>query len=298
MNKNITPFSETGQWYKGNLHTHTQFSDGKLSLEDVIRFYKNNGYHFLAITDHNRITDIAQHQSKELLLIPSIEWNTDKTELGTTYHLLGINIMPDTILPENIDTIEVQTVIDFLRGRGAEVFLNHPYWSGLTIDNTKKLNNYLGIEVFNFNCQVGIGKGLASVHWDDLLARNKQCFAIATDDAHFLLPDAGGAWIMLKANNLTKTEIMNSLRTGKFYATTGPEIQNIVMDGNIIKVFCSPVVTINFISNIYHGGTVSSDKKEFNSAEFKLSGNEIYIRVECIDKNGKTAWSNPIYFGS
>jgi len=40
-------------WWKGNLHTHTLWSDGKDYPEAVVDWYKRNGYHFLALSDHN-----------------------------------------------------------------------------------------------------------------------------------------------------------------------------------------------------------------------------------------------------
>ncbi|MFM9000577.1 MAG: hypothetical protein ACKORB_02985, partial [Opitutia bacterium] len=39
--------------YKGNLHTHTLWSDGDDFPDSVVRWYKSNGYHFLALSDHN-----------------------------------------------------------------------------------------------------------------------------------------------------------------------------------------------------------------------------------------------------
>ncbi len=41
------------QWWKGNLHTHTLWSDGNDYPEMVARWYKENGYHFLTLSDHN-----------------------------------------------------------------------------------------------------------------------------------------------------------------------------------------------------------------------------------------------------
>lgn len=45
------------QWYKGNLHTHTLWSDGDDYPEVVTAWYKQQGYHFLAISDHNTLHD-------------------------------------------------------------------------------------------------------------------------------------------------------------------------------------------------------------------------------------------------
>ena len=41
------------QWYKGNLHTHSHWSDGDDYPEMIGLWYKENGYQFLALTDHN-----------------------------------------------------------------------------------------------------------------------------------------------------------------------------------------------------------------------------------------------------
>ncbi|HVU14003.1 MAG TPA: hypothetical protein VHD90_22145, partial [Phototrophicaceae bacterium] len=49
---NSLPFDKPGRFYRGNLHTHSTRSDGRLSPELVCRFYREAGYDFLAITDH------------------------------------------------------------------------------------------------------------------------------------------------------------------------------------------------------------------------------------------------------
>lgn len=41
------------QWFKGNLHTHSLWSDGDDFPEMIADWYATRGYHFLALTDHN-----------------------------------------------------------------------------------------------------------------------------------------------------------------------------------------------------------------------------------------------------
>lgn len=41
------------EWFKGNLHMHTQWSDGEPMPEWAVAWYKENGYHFIVTTDHN-----------------------------------------------------------------------------------------------------------------------------------------------------------------------------------------------------------------------------------------------------
>ena len=44
---------ELNNWYKGNLHTHTFWSDGDAPPEIAVAWYKDQGYDFLALSDHN-----------------------------------------------------------------------------------------------------------------------------------------------------------------------------------------------------------------------------------------------------
>jgi hypothetical protein len=40
-------------WYKGNLHTHSYWSDGDDYPEMIMDWYKTHGYNFVALSDHN-----------------------------------------------------------------------------------------------------------------------------------------------------------------------------------------------------------------------------------------------------
>jgi len=46
------PFDRPGRFLRGNLHTHSTASDGRLSPEEVCEHYRLAGYDFLALTDH------------------------------------------------------------------------------------------------------------------------------------------------------------------------------------------------------------------------------------------------------
>ncbi len=48
---------QTGRWWKGNLHTHSLWSDGDEFPEMIALWYKTNGYHFLALSDHNVVLE-------------------------------------------------------------------------------------------------------------------------------------------------------------------------------------------------------------------------------------------------
>src|ERR687897_712288 len=52
------PSSTSTRWFKGNTHTHTVNSDGDSTPEEVVRWYREHGYNFLVLTDHNYLTAV------------------------------------------------------------------------------------------------------------------------------------------------------------------------------------------------------------------------------------------------
>src|SRR5262245_2115788 len=49
--------ADAPRWWKGNLHTHSLWSDGDDYPEMIASFYKERGYHFLGLSDHNTMAD-------------------------------------------------------------------------------------------------------------------------------------------------------------------------------------------------------------------------------------------------
>lgn len=222
-----------------------------------------------------------------------------ESSLETTYHLVGINIEKEIEVlldPNARQQLKVQEGIDFLKEKGCEVILAHPYWSGLTMEELFSLEGQLGIEVYNSTCLRGIGKGLSSVYWDALLVKGKLNWGFAVDDAHFRRADAYRGWIMLKGAALNKESIISSIKKGLFYSSSGPKIKEVYFDRKKVYVHASPVKTINFICDNAKGRRIWKEgEKELSEAEFELKGDEKYLRIECIDKNGETAWTNSLF---
>src|SRR5690606_27579431 len=51
------PQESPKKWYKGNLHTHSYWSDGDEFPEMIMDWYKSHGYHFVALSDHNTLAE-------------------------------------------------------------------------------------------------------------------------------------------------------------------------------------------------------------------------------------------------
>lgn len=300
------PFKEPGQWYKGNTHTHSTVSDGRLSIEDRFAQFREAGYGFLVLTDHGHVSDVsACTVPGEFLAISGSELHPKNPYGGDVYHIVAINIH------EEISTADLHPneVMQKVRELGGEAILCHPYWCGHTIIDLLPLHGYLGVEVFNTTC-TGIGRGFSESHWDELLDKLGFTLGLAVDDCHGTEHDVHQGWINVKSESLDTESIMASLRRGAFYSSMGPEIQDLTIqeeettnrEGKPTKAFrfsvrCSPAVSITFKGRRSTGRNVKAAEGEvITEAEYVARGTERYIRIEITDPTGKKAWTNPYWF--
>lgn len=286
----LSPFNRPGQWFKGNLHTHTTQSDGAVSPAENLTWHAQHGYAFVAITDHNRVTDPhAFVNPLPLFTIPAAEISARRGSVD--YHVvsLGIQAMP---LPQGSD---VQETIDAVNAAGGTCFIAHPYWHDLTLDDLLILKGHLGMEIFNTGCWLEIDKGHALVHWDGVLRRGQWVWGLATDDSHFRDPDYGQGWVMVRSGALDVPAILDALRRGDFYSSRGPEILDVQVEGRQVTVRCSPARTIYLIGDSWHcpHAVRAKDGQLLSEATLTLHAQQRYFRVEVVDDRGRPAWTNP-----
>src|SRR6187399_2208258 len=83
------------RWYKGNLHTHTLNSDGDSTPDEVVRWYREHGYDFLVLTDHNFLTGVdglnAMQGAAGKFLVVRGEEVTSQAE-GKPIHVNGFDL--------------------------------------------------------------------------------------------------------------------------------------------------------------------------------------------------------------
>jgi hypothetical protein len=288
----VSPFDSTGSWYKGNLHTHTTQSDGKLTPAESMRWHAEHGYHFLAITDHNVLTQPKKFLAEPpLLAIPSVEVTARRGPVE--YHLPCIGVSE---LPAVYDT-DPQEVIQRANQLGGLAFIAHPYWHDLTLDDLLTLHGHVGIEIFNTGCWLETQKGLSLVHLDGVLRRGQRTWGLAVDDSHFAYPDHGRGWIMLRSERLDQASVLESLRKGRFYASMGPEIYDVQKEGRKITVHCSPAQSVYLVGDYFYSPMAAQawDGKPITTATFELVPNQKYFRVEVVDQKFQSAWTNAYF---
>lgn len=107
---------------------------------------------------------------------------------------------------------------------------------------------------------------------------------------------------MVKAQELTVDSLLEAVRDGCFYSSSGPAIYNISFSNGTVEIKCSPVKRINLIvvrRYWYHGWSIYAPKeKTITKGVGKLPDKDpkikfLYARIEIVDAYGRKAWSNP-----
>jgi len=290
------PWQAPGRWYKGNLHTHTTGSDGKVTPEQAMEFFRSQGFDFLGITDHGKVTPVPEWPYPDLLTIPGLETDGGRNRVGNSYHIVALG----THQPLPTSGMTAQQVLDAYREAGGLAFVAHPYWSDMAPDDLLPLTGHTGLEVYNTGCDLEVGKGISSVHWDQLLIRGARWNALAVDDCHWNPGcfDAGQGWVMVRSPQLTRPAILAALAQGLSYSSRGPAIEDLRLQEGRLAVVTSPVRRITFMCEGAAGEVFEAPPgSTITRAEWEIRPRR-YVRVECEDERGRQAWSNPIYLGA
>lgn len=303
-------FAAPGRFFRGNLHTHSNLSDGALAPEEVCRRYRDEGYDFISLTDHligrfdYPIADTRSCRSPDFTTIIGAEIHAGRQENGELWHMLA-NGLPFDFEPPETPTFRadesketMQSLAQRAVDAGAFVSIAHPQWSGLTQDDARSMEMAHAVEAYNHGCATGADRPDGLHTLEQLLEEGRRLDLIATDDAHFTEPDHFGGWVMVKARENDPDALLESLKSGSFYSSQGPEIKNIVITETEVVVECSAVVSIfvmaqGNVAKAIHGLSMTRGVMPFERLR-----NPKYIRIALLDAAGRRAWSNPIWLSS
>lgn len=286
-------FDNELKWLKGNLHTHTQQSDGAISVVDAVNLFKDNGYHFIAVTDHKKYTPARVMSG--FIMIPGEELDFSAEDGSHVYHITSIGAKGH--IDTTVHNTPQKCIDEILRLEGMPV-IAHPAWSIMSPEDILKLSGYEAVEVFNGISEAYAARGISSQQVDAMANRNVFPLLLATDDCHFYDIDHLLGWIMVNCESFTESSIMSAIRAGRFYATQGPEIRQItVNEDKSIDVETGDVKQINVLSSSYWVRDRIFRAKQggyINHAHYVPAQGDRWVRVEAVDEFGKIAWSNYI----
>ena len=296
---------------KGNLHCHTTRSDGTVTPEEVVRAYYERGYDFLAITDHHLYNYKNYAPEVPITIIPGMEigcdikdddclLNFDTLCLGRAKED-GNGFEQDEyrrVYPESEAQLQEQH-FDYVHEKNNITICCHPDLSMTPARYLLNQKGHIAMEIWNSCSAFYFGVNENAAYWDEVLGQGKCLYGVAVDDNHHR-HEIGMGWVMVRAENNTDS-ILEAIKEGKFYSSCGPEIYDFYVEGNTAVVTCSPVAKIRATSNNCPLEHFVSKEGNLTKAKFKLhpywKRKNPYVRITVTDKNGRCAWTNPIFLG-
>lgn len=303
--------SKSYQWLSGDLHLHSVHSDGTYTLEQSIEIARSLSLDFIALTDHNTVSqNYARPRDAELTIIPGMELTTNKGHLN----LLGID---DPLLDFRVNSDEeLAKRLEEARKKGAMITLNHPYcrYTGWHWDWNF---DYDFVEVWNGPWREDNKKALD--WWHDQLVNGKKIIAIGGSDTH--RPDPyvkhGSPTTWVYSQSRTQEDIFKAMQKGNViitYIPTAPFIEmscgehivgeTVVDAKEAIKLTINNLRTDDIIKVISNQGVEweekMADQNQYETSFYNDSRQfyrvEVWRYVSEVDEWLLASLSNPIYF--
>ena len=276
--------------YKINLHMHTTDSDGHKTPAEAAEIYRNKDYDAIAITDHWIVGEEREIDGMPIIAGCEYHFGIDPAE-DYVYHIVSLFHEKDPMVEL---TDSPQTCVNKIIAAGGMPVLAHPAWSLNDPREAIKLEGIEFTEIFNTISGEGSSNRPYSGCFVDLCAcKGKLYGLLAADDTHGYKRDCTVASIMVKADSLSREDIMKAIRDHDFYATTGPEVHVEVKD-RIINIECTPAVKVDIFTNAAWSAGRHTVGENITHVSVPLSKIDKFARVEVTDENGRVAYSNLI----
>ncbi len=313
------------RWYKGDLHAHTNLSDGEESITQATENAKKSQLDFYLPTEHNLVH--SGWIDTDICIVPGIE----VTAKGGHFNIFGVKQDPEYVEDVMVKSDEyyINMIIDNAHSNGELVSINHPFltrWKWL-FDNTD-LSKIDTIEIINDPTYHAspYANDLAIRLMDILWADGHKIYAVGGSDTHnkwgeayegALLPSiVGDPGTYVYMDVLTPNNLIASIKSGHIYIT---RLCNIIVDIHSKERGYLPGDEI--FSSVSYGLTI---KDSDEAMDVYLVQNSEYIRLDVhrdgdvqtvkvtIDIAGEYGWArmeirnkageirgylNPIYWG-
>jgi hypothetical protein len=169
------------RWVKGDLHCHTEHSDGLNSVDEIVRRAVELGLDFLAVTDHNTSThheELERLAGLPITLIPGEEVTTYWGHANTW----GLR---EWIEFRCADEETMSRVRDYVLKRGGLISINHPKCTGPPW-LFEGWDGYPSMEVWQAPWRFHNWQSLE--RWDTMLQEGRRVVAVGGSDVHSIPP--------------------------------------------------------------------------------------------------------------
>lgn len=211
-----------GRWYRGDLHAHSEHSDGANTVDEIVEYVRRVGLDYFALTDHNTIShweDLARLNGRDVLLIPGEEI----TMYGGHANVWALDGWVDF---RGTEAGRVRALIEDANRRGSIFSINHPD-SPIPWEH-HDVHGYQAIEVWNapwrwFNEP-------ALLRWTGHLDRGERMIAVGGSDSHCVppalmtQPNGPGepcTWVYVDGP-LTRRAVLDAVERGHVFLSEAP----------------------------------------------------------------------------
>jgi hypothetical protein len=298
------------RWFKGNTHSHTINTDGDSPPDTVVKWYKDHGYNFLVVSDHDTITEptsLARFVDPNFVLVQGEEVTGSFNRAPV--HLTAINlkriVKPMKTAPTLLATL--QSNVDAIRAAGGIPLINHPnYRWALDRETIAATTGVSLFELYNGHPHVhnagGGGAPSTEQIWDELLTSRRRIYGVASDDSHHFrqwgkeeFVNPGRAWIYVRASSLDPATIVGAIEAGQFYASNGVELEDVIAEPQALEIRIKQMVDFKYTIEFIGDGGRILQKTDGLRARYELRPGVTYVRVRVTDSAGRRAWTQPVF---
>ncbi|NQT91316.1 MAG: hypothetical protein HQ559_01045 [Lentisphaerae bacterium] len=285
----INPYRDSrGDWVRGNFHGHCCEHSGcsTVPLMEGVRRYSELGARFMAVTDHDHVTDLsaAREAHPDMVFLEGLEHSWRENILFVGEHVPPLEqVSLEEAMARSEDQLTIVCHPDTM-GDGQ-------YWTEEKLLALGRMPD--GIEVYNGHYGIGwlrsVGTSPLYTHcWDALLTAGHHIWGFADDDFHGI-EDFDRAFNMVRVEEVTAEAIIRSAKQGQCYGSTGLLLEAIEERDGVLQVSVQSPCTGKFIGP---GGTVLQEGQG-NEFEYVPAG-EAYVRFEAEGEAGQL-WLQPMW---
>jgi hypothetical protein len=303
---------DVADFHKGNLHTHSLVSDGDSHPLDVYAWYRDRGYQFVALTDHNTRVEpkVYAHLERPGFKILAGEEVT-MTGAGKQVHVNGI-CTKHRIGGGKFDTQAeaLRWAIGQIREQGAVALINHPNFDwALDEEAVFAGRDAPLLEIHSGHPYVwSKGDEARSSHellWGRLLDRGARFAGAAVDDTHHITTNPaprkaarpGRGWVSVYAEpggEVDREATCRALLEGRFYSSSGAALDRLrVVEGTITVWPSDPHAEVTFIGR--GNEPLAAVRPGLEGASYTLRGGETLVRVRVDEDDGGQAWTQAFH---
>ncbi len=276
-----------GLWLAGSLHAHQD----RIPLQAMVDQYAARGYGYLMVAGHNtHLTPqaLAALNTQGITIIPGTEY-TKGPHLLHAVHAWDADRNLRHVMPN------IRKITDSAHALGEITVAAHPSWDThfdhIPVSEMLACPSLTGIEIYNGLIRRLDGTAWAIDKWDSLLSHGNRLWAFADDDS-FMTDDVNLGWNVTCCADRSIAAILDALRQGRFYPSTGGHIKSISVEGSHITIHAPNASRITASGR--HGknlATLPGPHATFDAAKFDTP----YLRFTILHPDGKQAWTQPFW---